>query len=70
MESNFTATMKCENNSLTVFVTKDEMGGVLAEELHLNSETCLGEDFNLTHFRVSSGFDQCGTVTEVRKLIL
>ena len=67
---NFTASMKCEDNSLTIFVTKDEMGGVTAKELHLSVESCLGEDFNKTHFRVSSAFDQCGTIAEVKEIII
>lgn len=62
--------MKCEKMSLTVFIDKNEMGGVLAEELHLIDESCHGEDFNSTHFRVSSGFDQCGTVAEVRSILV
>ena len=67
---NFDASVTCENNSLTVFITKDDMVGVLAEELKLSGDSCFGEDFNDTHFRVSTGFDQCETVAEVRNIIV
>ena len=67
-DRNFSASMKCEDNSLTVFITKDALGGVSAKELHLSVDSCLGEDFNETHYRVSSGFDQCGTIAEVKTL--
>ena len=63
---NFSASMKCEDNALTVFLRKDAMGGVSAKKLHLTVDSCLGEDFNETHFRVSSDFDQCGTIAEVK----
>ena len=58
--------MKCEDNALTVFLTKEEMGGVSAKECHLTDDSCLMEDFNKTHFRMSSDFDQCGTIAEVK----
>ena len=67
--SSFKASLTCDNWTLTVFLTKDEMGGASAEEIHLIGESCLAEDFNSTHFRVSTMFDECGTVAEVRNVI-
>ena len=54
---------------MVAYVPKHTMKSVTADELHLLDDTCVGDDYNETFFRVSSAFDQCDTLAEVRQIL-
>ena len=63
------ASVHCSDNTMTVYIQKTIMPNVEADDLHLVDDSCAGTDYNDTHIRVLSGFDQCGTVMEVIRMI-
>ena len=57
--------VNCADNTMTVYILRDLIGDIDADELHFVDDTCVGTIHNATHVSVVTTFDDCRTVMEV-----
>ncbi|XP_033104120.1 uncharacterized protein LOC117106786 [Anneissia japonica] len=56
-------TVECGPSSLTVYVPLAYVEGVPANALRF-IDTCYAEPYNSTHYKMTTGFEECGTIAE------
>ena len=57
--------VECENNHMTVFISRTLIGDTDGSELYFFDNSCTGSNHNSTHVRIETALSQCKTVMEV-----